>query len=228
MRKVLRGYAKDKNGNLILIGTTPVLFSKDKCSPATRDGKRHLVRQGAQNCGPESIRYKYRMIRLTDEQWERIRNHFPEEHIADGRPGRKPIPTRRVLEAVLWLLNTGAQWHMLPQSYPNYKTVHRRFQAWCRARRCRDRQRCDLCLHCVAADERASVRVAARPLSRPRKLGPPATGVHPQAIGGSNTGAVRSFRMRSVFMPVAAIVAPHSIPLDQQRTPSVAAISSGV
>jgi transposase len=33
-----------------------------------------------------------------------------------------------VLEAVLWILNTGAQWHMLPQSYPNYKTVHRRFQ----------------------------------------------------------------------------------------------------
>jgi transposase len=46
--------------------------------------------------------------------------------------GRKPIPTRCVLEAVLWILNTGAQWHMLPQSYPNYKTVHRRFQTWCR------------------------------------------------------------------------------------------------
>ena len=71
------------------------------------------------------------MIRLTNEQWERIRKHFPEEHIADGRPGRKPIPTRDVLEAVLWILNTGAQWHMLPQSYPNYKTVHRRFQTWC-------------------------------------------------------------------------------------------------
>ena len=28
--------------------------------------------------------------------------------------------------------NTGAQWHMLPQSYPNYKTVHRRCQTWCR------------------------------------------------------------------------------------------------
>ena len=71
------------------------------------------------------------MIWLSDEQWERIRDHFPEEHIADGHPGRKPIPTRRVLEAVLWILNTGAQWHMLPQSYPNYKTVHRRFQTWC-------------------------------------------------------------------------------------------------
>jgi len=42
------------------------------------------------------------------------------------------VPTRQVLEAVLWILKTGAQWHMLPQSYPNYKTVHRRFQAWAR------------------------------------------------------------------------------------------------
>src|SRR5262245_22726700 len=25
-------------------------------------------------------------------------------------------------------INTGAQWHLLPQSYPNYKTVHRPFQ----------------------------------------------------------------------------------------------------
>ena len=71
------------------------------------------------------------MIRLSNEHWERIRDHFPEEHIPDGRPGRKPVPTRRVLEAVLWILNTGAQWHMLPQSYPNYKTVHRRFQSRC-------------------------------------------------------------------------------------------------
>jgi transposase len=36
-----------------------------------------------------------------------------------------------VLDAVLWILNTGAQWHMLPQYFPNYKTVHRRFQQWC-------------------------------------------------------------------------------------------------
>ena len=71
------------------------------------------------------------MIRLSDGQWERIRKDFPEERIADDRPGRKPVPTRRVVEAVLWILNTGAQSHMLPQSYPAYKTVHRRFQTWC-------------------------------------------------------------------------------------------------
>jgi len=72
------------------------------------------------------------MIRLRDDQWERIREHFPEENIPDSRPGRRPVPTRAVLEAALWILNTGAQWHMLPQCYPNYKTVHRRFQQWCR------------------------------------------------------------------------------------------------
>lgn len=72
------------------------------------------------------------MLHLRDEHWERIREHFPEEHIPEGRAGRKPVPARDVLEAVLWILNTGAQWHMLPPCYPNYKTVHRRFQQWCR------------------------------------------------------------------------------------------------
>jgi hypothetical protein len=47
MRKVIRGYAKDKNPNLILIGTIPVPHSKDKCSPAACQAKRYLVRQGA-------------------------------------------------------------------------------------------------------------------------------------------------------------------------------------
>jgi transposase len=78
------------------------------------------------------------VLRLSDAQWERIREHFPEENIPEGRPGRKPIPTRAVLDAVLWILNTGAQWHMLPQCYANYKTVHRRFQRWCREKVLRD------------------------------------------------------------------------------------------
>src|SRR3954447_5713137 len=62
------------------------------------------------------------MIRLSDLQWERIRHHFPEENIADGRPGRRPVSTRQVLEGTLWILNTGAQWHMLPQCYPTRPT----------------------------------------------------------------------------------------------------------
>jgi transposase len=78
------------------------------------------------------------MLRLTDEQWQRIRDHFPEEHLPEDRRGRKPIASRKILEGVLWILNTGAQWHMLPQCYPNYKTVHRRFQQWCRSEVLRD------------------------------------------------------------------------------------------
>ena len=74
-------------------------------------------------------------VRLSDEQWERIRHHFPEESRPKerrGRRGRPPAPVRRVFEAVLWILHTGAQWSFLPQCYPNYKTVHRRFQTWVR------------------------------------------------------------------------------------------------
>lgn len=78
------------------------------------------------------------MLRLRDDQWDRIREHFPEEHIPDTRPGRKPVPTRAILEAVLWILNTGAPWRLLPQYYPNYKTVHRRFHQWCQREVLRD------------------------------------------------------------------------------------------
>jgi hypothetical protein len=47
MKSVLCGSAKDKDGNLILIGTMPAPHSKDKASPRERKDKRHLVRQGA-------------------------------------------------------------------------------------------------------------------------------------------------------------------------------------
>ena len=47
MRKVLRGYAKDRDGKLILIGTVPAPHSKDKASPSERRDKRRLIRQGA-------------------------------------------------------------------------------------------------------------------------------------------------------------------------------------
>jgi len=56
MRKVLRGYARDKNGNLVLIGTIPAPISKDKCPPIARREKRHLIRQGATIFKKELVR----------------------------------------------------------------------------------------------------------------------------------------------------------------------------
>ncbi len=64
-------------------------------------------------------------ITLTDAQWERIRQHFPEENIPGGRPGRKPVPTRRVLEAVLAAYASAALEHPvelpLPPDNPVYQ-----------------------------------------------------------------------------------------------------------
>jgi len=56
MRKVIRGYAKGKDTNLILIGTISVPHSKHKRSPKERQEKRHLVRQGATIFKNETIR----------------------------------------------------------------------------------------------------------------------------------------------------------------------------
>jgi hypothetical protein len=47
MGKVLRGYSRDRNGNLVLIGTMPIPHSKDKPSPRERKNKRYLIRRGA-------------------------------------------------------------------------------------------------------------------------------------------------------------------------------------
>jgi hypothetical protein len=56
MRKVLRAYTKDKNGNPIVIGTIVLPHSKDKRSPRERQEKRHLVRQGATIFKEEVVR----------------------------------------------------------------------------------------------------------------------------------------------------------------------------
>jgi len=55
MRKVLRGYAKGKDANLVLIGTMPVPHSKDKSSPRERKDKRHLVGRDATIFNKETV-----------------------------------------------------------------------------------------------------------------------------------------------------------------------------
>lgn len=79
------------------------------------------------------------LLKLTDEQRGPHSGPFPGRgHSAASCPGRHPVPVREVLNAALWILATSAQWHMLPQSHPNYKTVHRRFRQWRRSEVLRD------------------------------------------------------------------------------------------
>lgn len=67
---------------------------------------------------------------LTDKQWDVIEPLLPRLRVridGRGRPWRDP---RDVMNAVLWILRTGAPWADLPERYPPYQTCHRRFQQW--------------------------------------------------------------------------------------------------
>ena len=64
---------------------------------------------------------------LSDAQWCRIADLLPGK---PGDPGRSGEDNRRFVNAVLWVLRSGAHWHDLP---PRYKSVHKRFSRWAKA-----------------------------------------------------------------------------------------------
>jgi transposase len=69
---------------------------------------------------------------LTDEQWAVLNpliGAMPRRGDGRGRPWRS---SREVLNGILWILRTGAQWADLPERYPPYQTCHRRYQRWVR------------------------------------------------------------------------------------------------
>lgn len=73
---------------------------------------------------------------LTDEQWKLIAPLVADKprikrRKIDGR-GRPRVPARPIMNAILWVLRTGAPWYDLPDRYPPYQTCHRRFQQWSR------------------------------------------------------------------------------------------------
>ena len=70
-------------------------------------------------------------MELTDAQWELLKS-LVEPKTPAKRRGRPWRDTRPVLEGVLWILRTGAQWSEMPSKFPAYQTCHRRFQAWVR------------------------------------------------------------------------------------------------
>jgi len=69
-------------------------------------------------------------MELTDKQWEILHPLLPDPpQRKDGR-GRPRRDNREILNAVLWILRTGAAWNDLPNRYPPYQTCHRRFKEW--------------------------------------------------------------------------------------------------
>jgi putative transposase len=67
------------------------------------------------------------ILRLKDVLWERVAPLLP---VKLGK-GRKPENDRECLEALLFLLRTGAQYSELPKEYPPKSTVHDAYKRWC-------------------------------------------------------------------------------------------------
>jgi transposase len=64
-----------------------------------------------------------RRYELTDEQWALIEPLLPPQQ-GNGRPYRDH---RMVVNAWLWILNTGSPWRDLPERFGPWKTAYNRF-----------------------------------------------------------------------------------------------------
>ena len=65
---------------------------------------------------------------LSDKQWDKIKSVFPNPK----RTGRPPTDNRQMVNAIMWILKTGAQWRDLPKHFGPWQTVYNRLRRWCR------------------------------------------------------------------------------------------------
>ena len=64
---------------------------------------------------------------LNDYQWSNIYAYLSEYKSIYVR---KEEDVRRFVEAVFWIVRSGAQWRLLPKEYGNWSAVYHRFADW--------------------------------------------------------------------------------------------------
>lgn len=64
--------------------------------------------------------------RLTDDAWDQISYVFGEP-ARTGRPRREP---REIVDAILWILRTGAAWRDLPDEFGPWQSAYHHFNQW--------------------------------------------------------------------------------------------------
>lgn len=64
---------------------------------------------------------------LSDAAWERMAPHIVGDERSRGTSGRD---NRVFVEAVLWIVRTGAPWRDLPEVFGRWNSTFRRFSRW--------------------------------------------------------------------------------------------------
>ena len=69
----------------------------------------------------------YRRHDISDRVWHLLEAHLPGRQGSSGRNARN---NRQFINAVVWILRTGAPWRDLPPEYGDWKNTNRRFCRW--------------------------------------------------------------------------------------------------
>jgi hypothetical protein len=64
---------------------------------------------------------------ITEERWARLAPLLPPQKPAHGRPA---IDHRKIVEGMLWVMQTGRNWRDLPEEFGAWKTVYSRYRRW--------------------------------------------------------------------------------------------------
>lgn len=64
---------------------------------------------------------------ITNEQWERIEKLLPQPHTGKGRPAKD---NHIMLNGMMWIARSGAQWRELPEKYGPWQTVYSKYRKW--------------------------------------------------------------------------------------------------
>ena len=66
---------------------------------------------------------------ITPDNWQRI--YFTLQGIPGIRVKEESV-TYQFIEGVYFIMKTGAQWRELPSYYGKWRTIHKRYESWCR------------------------------------------------------------------------------------------------
>jgi len=71
-----------------------------------------------------------RRYEISPDQWEEIKETFPDRKSQYGRPSRSDY---EIFNGILWVLFSGAGWRDVPERYGPWNTIYDRYTKWRRS-----------------------------------------------------------------------------------------------